>query len=116
MSYSDWIRLELNGVEIVNTTGGRGSFEMESSHYGLARPGMQYCYLRSGAKKHICNTKEFYKKDPNLDLKPFLKEGNNHLKIELAFGNSGQLYLKFFAPERCCTEFIEDWGETCTEK
>jgi hypothetical protein len=118
MSYSDWIRLELNGVEIVNTTGGQGSFTMEASRMGwFSIPqGDEYCSLRSGDKKQACNTKEFYKKDPNLDLKPFLKEGNNHLKIELAFGNSGQLYLKFFAPERCCTDFDEHWRETCVEK
>ena len=118
MSYSDWIRLELNGVEIVNTTGGQGSFTMEASRMGwFSIPqGDEYCSLRSGDKKQTCNTKEFYKKDLNLDLKPFLKEGNNHLKIELAFGNSGQLYLKFFAPERCCTDFDEHWRETCVEK
>ena len=125
MSYSDWIRLELNGHEIVNTTGGSGSFTMENRVWDMGigalnvrtmDVGHEYCYLRSGDKKHICNTKEFYKKDLNLDLKPFLKEGLNHLKIDLAFGNSGQLYLKFFAPERCCTEFDEHWRETCLEK
>lgn len=118
MSYSDWIRLELNGVEIVNTTGGHGSFTMEASRMGwFSIPkGDEYCLLVSGNKKQTCNTKEFYKKDLNLDLKPFLKEGKNHLKIDLAFGNSGQLYLKFYAPERCCTEFDEHWSEKCVEK
>lgn len=121
MSYSDWIRLELNGHEIVNTTGGSGSFTMEDTVQHFAwmpkfEKGHQFCLLRSGDKKQTCNTKEFYTDDLNLDLKPFLKEGLNHLKIDLAFGNSGQLYLKFFAPERCCTDFDEHWSETCLEK
>ncbi len=107
IQYSDWIRVSVNGVQAYNTMGGNGDFWKEGSS--------QWTTLHSGSARRTCNTKEFYNISPNVDLKPYLREGHNTMRIELAFGNSGRLYLKLKASQYCCRNFNDKWEKRCWE-
>lgn len=107
IQYSDWIRISVNGVQAHNDTGGDGEFWKEGSG--------QFTTLYSGSARRTCNTKEFYNTSPNVDLKPYLREGHNTMRIELAFGNSGRLYLELKASQYCCRGFNDKWSVRCWE-
>lgn len=112
ISYSDWIRIKLNGVQVYNTTGGDGDFQMDVSRDGYF-PDHHRCGVRSGGALVRCNTFDYYNIYPNIDLKPYLKEGENILRIELAFGRNGQLYMNLHAKQRCCAKTSERWDTRC---
>jgi hypothetical protein len=108
IQYSDWIRISVNGVQVHNDTGGNGSFWRERSWHGGYG---EFTDLYSGSVVRTCNTKRFYNTSPNVDLVPYLRDGNNTIRIELAFGNRGQLYLELRATQYCCSR----WKEPRTE-
>ena len=108
IQYSDWIRISVNGVQVHNDTGGSGSFWRDRSWHGGYG---EFTNLHSGSVVKTCNTKRFYNTSPNVDLVPYLREGNNTIRIELAFGNSGRLYVELKATQYCCSK----WKDVRTE-
>ena len=110
IQYSDWIRISVNGVQVHNDTGGNGSFWRERSWHGGYG---EFTNLHSGSVTRTCNTKRFYNTSPNVDLVPYLRDGNNTIRIELAFGNSGRLYVELRATQYCCREFNDKWEKRC---
>jgi hypothetical protein len=111
IQYSDWIRISVNGVQVHNDTGGNGSFWREKSWHGGYG---EFTNLHSGSVTKTCNTKRFYNTNPNVDLVPYLRDGNNTIRIELAFGNSGRLYVELRATQYCCRKWGSDeWEGDC---
>jgi hypothetical protein len=108
IQYSDWIRISVNGVQVHNDTGGSGTFWRERSWHGGYG---EFTNLHSGSVVKTCNTRVFYNTNPNVDLVPYLRDGNNTIRIELAFGNSGRLYVELRATQYCCSR----WKEPRTE-
>jgi hypothetical protein len=103
IQYSDWIRISVNGVQVHNDMGGNGPFWKEGSG--------QWTTVHSGRESRTCNTREFYSTNPNVDLVPYLRDGNNTIRVELLFGNSGRLYVQLRATQYCCSK----WKEPKTE-
>lgn len=110
IQYSDWIRISVNGVQVHNDTGGNGSFSRKRSWHGGYG---EFTDLYSGSVTKTCNTKRFYNTNPNVNLLPHLRDGNNTIRIELAFGNSGRLYVELRATQYCCREFNDKWEKRC---
>ena len=105
IQYSDWIRISVNGVQVHNDMGGNGPFWKEGSG--------QWTTVHSGRESRTCNTREFYSTNPNVDLVPYLRDGNNTIRVELLFGNSGRLYVELKATQYCCREFNDKWEKRC---
>ncbi|WHA04568.1 hypothetical protein N3Z17_04930 [Candidatus Bandiella numerosa] len=111
IQYSDWIRISVNGVQAYNSMGGDGPYWRERSWHGGYG---EFTNLHSGSVVRTCNTKRFYNTSPNVDLVPYLRDGNNTIRIELAFGNSGRLYVELRATQYCCTRWGSDeWDGDC---
>jgi hypothetical protein len=108
IQYSDWIRISVNGEQVHNDMGGDGEFWKEGSG--------QWTTVHSGSASRTCNTKSFYETHPNVDLVPYLREGSNTIRVELAFGNSGRLYIKLIASQYCCRSFTDKWEKRCWEQ
>ncbi|MDA0938778.1 MAG: hypothetical protein O3C05_00595 [Proteobacteria bacterium] len=109
IQYSDWIRISVNGVQAYNSMGGEGPYWRERSWHGGYG---EFTNLHSGSIVKTCNTKRFYNTNPNVDLVPYVRDGNNTIRIELAFGNSGRLYVELRATQYCCT-VKEEWDDEC---
>ncbi len=105
IQYSDWIRISVNGVQVHNDMGGDGPFWKEGSG--------QWTRVHSGRESRTCNTRDFYSTNPNVDLVPYLRDGNNTIRVELLFGNSGRLYVQLKATQYCCREFNDKWSKRC---
>jgi hypothetical protein len=103
IQYSDWIRISVNGMQAYNSMGGDGSYWMEGSG--------QWTTVHSGRASRTCNTKKFYSDNPNVDLVPYLRDGNNTIRIELLFGNSGRLYVELRATQYCCNHWKKEKTE-----
>ena len=108
IQYSDWIRISVNGVQAYNSMGGDGPYWRERSWHGGYG---EFTNLHSGSVVRTCNTKRFYNTSPNVDLVPYLRDGNNNIRIELAFGNSGRLYVELRATQYCCNHWKKEKTE-----
>jgi len=108
IQYSDWIRISVNGVQAYNSMGGDGPYWRERSWHGGYG---EFTNLHSGSVVRTCNTKRFYNTSPNVDLVPYLRDGNNTIRIELAFGNSGRLYVELRATQYCCNHWKKEKTE-----
>jgi hypothetical protein len=120
VDYSDYIRISLNGTQVLNTTGGKGAFKREHTRHSILRRYDESTFhefdnLISGNVIKTCNTKKWYKLNPDIDLISYLKEGDNYLDIELAFGNAGRLYMELVSRQHCCDKWIETWTDGCEE-
>jgi len=51
----------------------------------------------------------------NTDLKPYLKQGQNTLKMRVIVAGTGQGWMKFRLKNKCCTTVSDVWEETCKE-
>ncbi len=58
----------------------------------------------------------WHRRTPNIDLKPYLKNGQNTIGITLIVGGMGGLWLKFKASFKKCNSWQEVWKEKCVLK
>lgn len=117
--YSDWLRVTINGTQVLNTMGGTESFYIKKGKFfhisdNTGSLGNQYDPVYSGEIWKTCNTKRFYNLPLNIDIRPYLKEGENAMVVELVFGNRGQLHLYMDTQQHCCSKWSdEEWIEKC---
>jgi len=52
---------------------------------------------------------------PNINLKPYLKQGQNTLKMRVIIAGAGEGWMKFKLKNKCCTSVSDEWEETCKE-
>ncbi len=61
--------------------------------------------VNNGYGHHDCERGVNWEKDPNIDLKPFLKEGENILKTRVIVGGVGEGWVKIRAKQNCCSNW-----------
>jgi hypothetical protein len=62
---------------------------------------------------HGCEWSRTYHSAPNIDLKPYLKVGNNELRIRIIVGGRGEGRGEFRLKYKECSKLVEDWQEVC---
>jgi len=50
---------------------------------------------------------------PNINVIPYLVNGNNQIEVRVLVGGMGQVYSSFVVQQKCCTSWQENWGEVC---
>ncbi len=62
-----------------------------------------------------CELGRTYYSAPNIDLKPYLRAGNNELNVRIIVGGRGEGRGEFRLKYRECSKVVEDWQEVCGE-
>lgn len=80
----------------------------------------QRAFITPGAKPatgplsaHDNDIKRTYKDTPNIDIKPFLRNGINNLILEIAACGGGSFRFQLHAMAPVCKNWEEHWGESC---
>jgi len=51
----------------------------------------------------------------NINIKPYLIQGQNVLKMRVIVAGAGEGWMKFKLRNKCCTTVSDEWEEICTE-
>jgi hypothetical protein len=106
VGYDDYMRIIINGTQVYNGPFGGEKLETDSfwifHHVDTGSGGVYAC--EQSANRHA---------NVSIDLIPYLKEGMNELIIEVVVAGSGEGWAKIRTKQHCCTEWEENWEETC---
>lgn len=133
--FDDWIHIKLNGhvVWVGHGDRNRGDISVQTHNHTVRRFG---CYAgrcgRDGTGSygwynatvrwprvyqgnHILGSCErgTHWPIPQIDLKPYLREGQNHLEVRIISSGCGDGYFRIRAQSSCCNSWRESWVETC---
>lgn len=120
VGYDDFIRVTINGHQIFAGPFGGDRLELLKDKtifdrryagfpfYGVAIDGSGLVHCADQFKWRVVPT--------HVDLKRFLKEGENTIDIRLIVGGGGGIWLKFSARVNACNSWNETWEEQCTHR
>ena len=123
--FDDWIHIRLNGHIVWVGHGDRSdgirvdTYPDERCGWSGGRDGSYSCstyheraVYQGNRQLGGCERSRHWP-IPTLDLKPFLREGTNHLEIRIISTGCGDGYLRLQAQSSCCNAWRESWVETC---
>lgn len=117
VGYDDFIRVTINGYQIFVGPLGGDRLELLRDKDVWAHGGRYSAVVidRSG-HWHCADQFKWRVQHPGVDLRRFLREGENIIEIRLIVGGGGGLWLKFTAAVNGCSSWNETWEEQCTHK
>lgn len=114
VGYDDHMRVEVNGhqVFIGPNDGNKLVVEnvLERNIYGY-----EYYVPKVNTGKSIVDCELYIsrKDSKNIDIKPYLKEGVNTIRIEVLVSGAGEGWIKIRTKQHCCKGWTEKWVEEC---
>lgn len=100
--YDDHIRISVNDVQVANEpTKGTKLVQFSEMHVDIGHERPIHC--EGGSTNHL----------GNYDLKPYLKQGVNTLKIEVVIGGVGLGEVDLRVSRSCCSKTEIEWEESC---
>jgi hypothetical protein len=102
------LMIKLNGTTVYNSLGGDrleiANINDSRSHIdaGLGKSG--HCEINAG--RQIADYVD-------IDLLPYLKEGENRIDMELVYSFYGHIHFEIEARQQCCTKLADKWETRC---
>lgn len=119
VGYDDFVRVTINGYQIFAGPFGGDRLELLKDKTIWDRtPGFPYfgVAIDGSGRVHCADQFEWRVAPTYVDLRRFLKEGNNSIDIRLIVGGGGGIWLKFSARVNECNSWNETWEEQCTHR
>ena len=71
----------------------------------------------NGKDHYPCERDTSWDKQLEIDLMPYLKDGENILKMKILVSGLGEGWIKIKAKQQCCAndEWMETWEENCEQ-
>ena len=106
--FDDWVIITLNNNKVYS--GPYNFSKLEMGH----KPLWGYHRVDIGdSRDHSTENDTWYQRSLNLNLKSYLKSGNNELKIRLIVGGKGGLFMNFKFSQYGCNKWSEYWQTSC---
>lgn len=67
------------------------------------------------ASARSCERSTTFNSSPNINLIPYLVNGNNQIEIKVLVSGMGQVSADFAVSQKCCEQWQENWQEVCYE-
>ncbi|MCC2646644.1 MAG: hypothetical protein K0R02_709 [Rickettsiaceae bacterium] len=114
IGYDDLVLIKLNNNYVYSGPFGGDKLEPAPSPYPSSF--FDFNYVNIGSQVVSMEQWHWRGYNPNINLKPFLKSGNNTLTIRLAVGGRGGLFIKMKVDTKTCAEhdWVQSWEETCS--
>ena len=52
----------------------------------------------------------------NVDLRPYLREGRNTVKMQVIWSSGGHIHIEIEARQQCCSKLTDKWEERCWQE
>jgi len=124
IGYDDFVRVTINGHQIFAGPFGGDRLELlrDKTIYDIRAGSIFHLFPYYGVVidgselVHCADQFEWRVVSTHIDLRRFLKEGENSLDIRLIVGGGGGIWLKFSAKVNACNSWNEIWEEQCTHR
>ncbi|MEY3106602.1 MAG: hypothetical protein RIT35_768, partial [Pseudomonadota bacterium] len=115
VGFDDYIKLDLNGHKVYMGPEDGEILEVQN----VEKQEDMWSWLHEpqkvwNGKQHVpCERDTHRQKYPNIDLKPYLKEGKNTIAMRVIVSGTGEGWLKIQAKQHCCDKWHEEWITSC---
>jgi hypothetical protein len=101
VGFDDYLQIILNDHLIYIGPDGGNKLEVKTIGHGFRSRQV----VDNGSGPHACERNESWERNPNIDLKPYLKEGENIIKIRVIVAGKGEGWLQIRAKQNCCVNW-----------
>lgn len=111
VGFDDHMQINLNGQTIyVGPYGGTGIALVTVPSKGFIST---RTYVNNGFDNFSCELATSWYFAQNIDLKPYLLDGENILNFKVIVSGAGEGWMRIDARQQCCNEYDEIWSEDC---
>lgn len=114
VEYDDWLVVKVNDTIVYSSYENKMLYTESYSGHGIFRL-YNSVYEEGGKRVGIRERNESWKKELNLDIRPYLKEGNNTIWTRTIVGGNGENALIFSVHQYCDSICTESWEDGCKE-
>ena len=114
VEYDDWLVVKVNDTIVYSSYENKMLYTEFYSGHGIFRS-FNSVYEEGGKRVGIRERNESWKKELNLDIRPYLKEGNNTIWTRTIVGGNGENALIFSVHQYCDSICTESWEDGCKE-
>jgi len=109
VGFDDYMQIILNGHLIY--IGPDGGNKLEVTTVGSRF--WKHQVVDNGSGHHACERGVSWTREPNIDLRPYLKEGENILKTRVIVAGAGEGWMQIRAKQNCCSKWEIKREEKC---
>lgn len=113
VGFDDYMEILVNGTSVYAGPDGGSNLQIV---YKKAFFGFQTPFINNGHSDHHCERSTNWNFPANIDLKPYLKEGENNIRIRVFVSGAGEGWLKIRAKQNCCSNWQIEREEKCEYK
>ena len=113
VEYDDWLLVTVNGNVVYSSAGAKIRFKLINDP--TTRMGT---VVREDNPSIILGRPErktSWKRNPNVDIRPYLKEGQNIINARVIYGGGGEAAMLFQTHMFCEPNCTETWDDQCRE-
>lgn len=112
IEYDDWLVVKVNDTIVYSSYGNKMLYaDFLRSKWKTSTP----VFEEGGKRVGSAERNESWKKELNLDLRPYLKEGDNTIWTRTIVGGNGENALIFNVHQYCDPICTESWEDGCKE-
>lgn len=115
--YDDYLNVAINGVTVFNGPRGGSSLNYVQTRCGSSRDGWYTCWkvdVGDGRGAiYDAELKSSWSGTPNVDLRPYLVDGNNVITTRTVVGGQGESALQILARMMCPGSCTYTWDNKC---
>lgn len=106
VGFDDYLWIKINGQTVYVGPHGGDRIELKDN-------GKWVGVTTDGNNQHSCELGTNWNKEVNIDLKPYLKEGENEIWMRVVVSGWGEGWIQISAKQHCCKEWSETWEKEC---
>ena len=116
IGWDDHVRITVNNQPIfIGPFGGDRMVFLHSPSHSFFRP-YHRVILDGSGRSEPSELHGWRTASPNLDIRPYLNNGDNKIHVRVVVGGVGGIWVRFLANFKNCDAWSEDWTERCTLK
>ena len=111
VGFDDYLWIKVNGHTVY--VGPDGGDRLEIFQKGGF---FNFKVVETGNGRHSCERNTNWNFNVDINLLPYLKEGENEIWIRVIVAGAGEGWMKIIAKQHCCMSWQEQWSEQCQIK
>lgn len=117
VGFDDYVLIKVNEHLVYVGPDGGSQLEIVKRERHLGRLGkIEVSMVNNGNHDSHCERATSWTRSVNIDLKPYLREGDNSIFTRTIVSGGGESWMKIQATQRCCSEWLMDWEKKCKIK
>ena len=111
VGFDDYLWIKVNGHTVyVGPDGGNRLEIVQTGGF------FNFKVIETGNGRRSCERETNWNFNVDINLLPYLKEGENEIWIRVIVAGAGEGWMKIIAKQHCCMSWQEQWSEQCQIK